>query len=522
MFKRRVLRDENLWHSIALVSLLIFAVYLRFDHLAWNPGWYPDEGSDLNIARNLMEGRAQYFAIAGTLLVAARVPLFHFLLMGAFAVWGYDVLAARMVVAISGIATIVLLYWVARQMLNKQIALWAALVLTVMPNALLYNRIAFAYNVQALFFVLCWWALWKFSVQRSTRWLIVAVLATSAAYLTALTGLGLVIGVTLIVLWYAPRKVWWSLVLMALPGALYLGMLFWWAPEALLEDLALTLNRSGGGSILLQIFDWAWNYTVWLDWTVWIGVGLIGLFLLNDQRVRALTLTIFFTAMINAMRMLPGDLSFHRYLELLPLIALGAANFISLAQRFLTKQLQDDWRGIAERWHYLSRFDLVPRALIVLVRVGLLIVPLMWSGLWDYYLVSTPESPHPTRLDTVLARKPSDAVAVTDYVNQQTSRDDVVLASPSIAWRLHAHAADFEQMLAFDGITTHNYGKGITRARFVFTPTPDNATYVIVDNLWRDWAVQDMPDLQNYLRKIESWPCVLQRGDFEVYRNPAR
>jgi hypothetical protein len=31
-----------------------------------------------------------------------------------------------------------------------------------------------------------------------------------------------------------------------------------------------------------------------------------------------------------------------------------------------------------------------------------------------------------------------------------------------------------------------------------------------------------MPDLQNYLRKIESWPCVLQRGDFEVYRNPAR
>jgi len=522
MFKRRVLRDENLWHSVAFVSLLIFAVYLRFAYLAWNPGWYPDEGSDLNIARNLMEGRAQYFAIEGTPLVAARVPLFHFLLLGAFAMWGYDILAARMVVAISGIATIVLLYWTARQMLNKQIALLAALVLTIMPNALLYNRIAFAYNVQAFFLVLCWWALWKFSGNRSTQWLIVAALAASAAYLTALTGLGLVIGVTLIVLWYAPRKVLWGLALMALPGMLYLGILFGLAPEALLEDLSLTLNRSGGDSILWQIFDWAWNYTVWLDWTVWIGMGLIGLFLLNDQRVRALTLTIFFTTMINAMRMLPGDLSFHRYLELLPLIALGAANFILLAQRFLTKQLQDDWRGIAERWHYFSRYDWLSRALIALVVLGLVITPLIWSGLWDYYLVSSPESPRPTRLDAVLARQPSDAVAVTDYVNQRTTRDDVVLASPSIAWRLQARAVDFEQMLAFDGVTTHNYGKGITQARFVFAPTLDHATYVIVDNLWRGWAVQHMPDLKNYLRKIESWPRVLQRGDFEVYRNPAR
>ncbi len=522
MFKRRILCDENLWHSIAFVSLLIFAAYLRLLNLAWNPGWYPDEGSDLNIARNLMEGRAQYFAIGGTPLVAARVPLFHFLLMGAFAVWGYDILAARMVVAIFGIATIVLLYWTARQMLNKQIALLAALVLTIMPNALLYNRIAFAYNVQAFFVVLCWWALWKFSGNRSTQWLIVAALAASAAYLTALTGLGLVIGVTLIVLWYAPRKVWWSLVLMALPGALYLSALFLLAPDALLQDLALTLNRSGGGSILWQIFDWAWNYTVWLDWTVWIGIGIIGLFLLSDRRVRALTLTLFFTTMINAMRMLPGDLSFHRYLELLPLIALGAANFVLLAQRFLTKQLQDDWRGIAERWHTVSRFDLLPRILIALVTLGLLMVPLIWSGLWDYYLVSSPESPRPTRLDAVLARQPSDAVAVTDYVNQRTTRDDVVLASPSIAWRLQARAADFEQMLAFDGITTHNYGKGIARARFVFAPALDNATYVIVDNLWRGWATQHMPALQSYLQQIARWPRVLQRGDFDVYRNPAR
>jgi hypothetical protein len=83
-------------------------------------------------------------------------------------------------------------------------------------------------------------------------------------------------------------------------------------------------------------------------------------------------------------------------------------------------------------------------------------------------------------------------------------------------------AADFEQMLAFDGVTTLNYSKGITRARFVFTPTLDNATYVIVDNLWRGWAAERMPPLKNYLRQIESWQRVMQQGEFDVYRNPKR
>jgi 4-amino-4-deoxy-L-arabinose transferase-like glycosyltransferase len=519
---KRVVYDSNLWHRIALVAVLIFALYLRFVNLAWNPGWYADEGSVLDIARNLAEGRQQYFALGGTPLIAARVPLFHYILVGAFTLWGYDILTARLVVALFNVLTIVLLYWAARQMLDRRVALLAALVLTIMPNVLVYQRIAFAYNVQAFFYVLAWWALWKFAGARRARWLAIAALAVSAAYMTALTGLGLVVGVLLIVGWYAPRHLGWMLALMALPGILYLGALFISAPNALLEDLMLQSERSGGGSIGWQIFDLAWNYSVWLDWTSWIGLGIVGLILLEERRLRAVTLVIFFTTMLNAMRMLPGDLSFHRYLELVPFIALGVANFLLRAQRFLSVQFQNDWAIIAARIPFLLRFAVLSRVIIALMVGGLLFIPLAWSSLWNYYAVSSRESPLATRLDWVLVRKPSDAVVVTDYVNQQTRRDDVVLASPALAWRLHARAADFEQMLAFDGKNTQNYGKGIARARFAFAPTLDNATFVIVDNLWRGWATQHMPALRENLQIIESWPLVLQRGDFQVYRNPAR
>ncbi|MEW5719288.1 MAG: glycosyltransferase family 39 protein [Chloroflexota bacterium] len=518
----RTIRNGELWRGIALVCLLILAVYLRGINLAWNPGWYSDEGSDLNIARNLAEGRLQYFALGGTPLVAARVPLFHFVLMGASSLWGYDLLTARLVVAIAGVATIILFYFAARQILNERLALLAAFGLTIMPNALLYNRIAFAYNLQAFFFVLCWWSLYKFSDNRHGRWLGVAALAASAAYLTALTGLALVVSVALVVLWYAPRRVGWILLLMAIPGALYLGVLFLLAPSALLEDLALIVNRTGD-SIPGQIFALIAKYWVWLDWTVWIGIGIAGLFLLEERRARVITLNVFFVTLLNAMRILPGDASAHRYLALLPFIALGAANFILQARRFLIVQLQNDMSELGSRLPFLSRPNAFLSVTIGIVIAGLLFTPLLWVSVWDYYFVSSREAPRATRLDALLATKPSDAVAVTDFVNSQTRPDDVVLASPTIAWRIQARAADFEQMLAFEGIATENYGAGIPHARFVFQPSLEKTAFVIVDDLWRGWGIRRMPALQDYVRTIESsWQQVMRRGEFDVYRNPAR
>ncbi|MBI4790105.1 MAG: glycosyltransferase family 39 protein [Chloroflexi bacterium] len=518
--ERSINRETVLAH-LAFVLLFALAVYLRVNNLAWNPGWYSDEGSDLNIARNLAEGRLQYFALGGTPLVAARVPFFHFALVGAFSLWGYDVLAARLVAAIAGVATIILLYYAARQMLNERLALLAAFGLTIMPNALLYDRIGLAYNLQAFFFVLGWWTLWRFSSDRHVRWLVVAALAAGAAYMTALTGLALVVAGALIVFWYDARRVAWALGLMLLPGALYLGALFLLAPDALLQDLALIVSRTGD-SVSGQIFNLITNYSFWLDWTVWIGIGIAGLFLLEDRRARGITLIVFFVTLINAMRILPGDASAHRYLGLLPFIALGSANFVLRARRFLSAQLQNDVRELIARLPYWSRLDRPVNAAVSIVVGGLLFAPLIWMGAWDYYLVSSREAPRSTRLDALLATKPHDAIAVTDFVNTHAQSTDVVLASPTIAWRIQARAADFEQMLAFEGVATENYGAGLPRARFVFQASLENATYVIVDNLWRGWGSQRMPALRDYIRTIETWPRVLQRGEYSVYRNPAR
>ncbi len=520
----RKLRLENLLVLSGLVSVLVIAAFLRFNNLATNPGWYSDEGSDLDIARTLMAGRFQYLAIGGTPLVAGRVPLMHALFIIGFLFRGYDIATARLIVGIFSVATIFLLFWIVRRMLGQGLALLAAFVLMILPNAVFYDRIAFGYDLQAPFVLLCWWGLWEFLAAPRRRWLLLAALAAAVAYMIELTGLPLVVVVVLVTLLYQPRSLLWALPLMLAPGLSYLGVLFISAPNALQQDLALTFSRSSD-SFVGQFFNLMSNYTIWFDWTPWVVIGIAGLFLIKPRRARLLALLMFFGILFNVMRMFPGgfDLSYHRYLGVLPFVALGAAQFIACAYRLLVSQFADDWGALQfPAWPHLALPTRVQRSVSGIVVFLVLLTPLIWTTGWDYYLTASTEAPLPTALDPVLARKPSDAIAVTDFLNAQLRSADVVVSSPTIAWRIRGQVTDFQQALAYDGIMTDNYGPGLPHDRFFFDASFNHATFVVVDNVWRNWAVKVMPPLSKYMAMVESWPRVMHRGDFDVYRNPAR
>lgn len=512
-----VKRLHPLFRLMLYEVLIIFVLYVHLAHLASVPGWYPDEGSDINIAQNLGEGRFQYFAIQGTPLVAARTPLFHLSLVLAAQFLDYDIFTARLVVAIYNLLTVLLLYLVVKQMLNEETALLTALIWALPPMFLMYHRMAFTYNVQTPFYVLGWWAIWRFAEIGGRRWLFLASLAAAAAYMAAPVGLGMVLAVALIVLWYRPRWLFWSLPLMALPGLVYFAILYLCAPQALLEDLAMQSFRGGGFSILSLVA----NYTYWFDWVGWIGLGVLGLLAMDDRRLGRITQVIFFVNMVFVMRFGPGELSFHRFLQLLPFVALGAANLLLKVGNWLTREAEGDAGIIVQRFPMLMRYRSLLRQILVLGMWMLVLSFVVAHAIWDFGLIGYGKPlPFYRQIDAVLVHNPADAIAVTDYVNQRIERQDIVLASPHIAWRIRANAADFEQFLAYHGFYTNNFAHGVARERFDFAPLLENTRFAIVDNMWQEWAVGAMPPLQGYLRQIETWDLVLERGDFKVYRNP--
>ncbi|MBI5651720.1 MAG: glycosyltransferase family 39 protein [Chloroflexi bacterium] len=506
-----------------LALIVLVGAYLRVVNLRTAPGWYPDEGSDLNIALNLAQGRFQYFAVDGTLLVAARAPLYHLICAALFEIFGYDILVARAVAAFAGLMTIPLLFFVFKNSLGRWQALAIAACFAIFPSAVLYNRWAFAYNLLMPFFTLFFWALLRLIETRRARWLLLAASVTALAILTTWVAVALVICLGVTGWFYQRRGLLWSLPLALSLPILFLIVSYLAAPASFMQDFALTFSRTES-SLLAQFVMASFNYTVFLGSNAWMIPSIIGLFLIEPRRVRALVLLIFFTMLFFVLRFsVIADLGFYRVLGLVPFMALGIVALLWRAVPRLAQIIAADAEILFARWTWLSqrtRIIRISKLLGVSIFIWLAIVDaLFFAGVTVF--LRTPIAA-PTPIDAVLAVPLPDALAAIDFVNARARPEDVIIASPQIGWALRGRVADFQQTLSYQGFPTDNYPTPLEPARFVFDPTPANARYAVVDPMWEIWATEKITATTQLLNAVAQWDVAFRAGHFTVYRNPAR
>jgi hypothetical protein len=128
----------------------------------------------------------------------------------------------------------------------------------------------------------------------------------------------------------------------------------------------------------------------------------------------------------------------------------------------------------------------------------------------------------PFLLDPHSARQAAEFVNALTYDDDGADDGDVVIASPGLAWLLRANTADFQMSIAFTGQCTPHLPPDIPPERFAFDPRFSQARFVVVDNLWRNWAVFTVPGVADMLEQVTTWPLAFQAGEIEVYCNPAR
>src|SRR4051812_14185124 len=135
--------------GILLVIILVLAGYLRLTNVAENPGWYTDETTHIDIANHRLLGQTQYMLIKDSTLMFGRLPLFHILLASYFQLSANPdhMLALRAFTGLLGVLSVVLLYAAVRRSGGVALALLAAFVLAIYPQAVLYSRFGFSYNL---------------------------------------------------------------------------------------------------------------------------------------------------------------------------------------------------------------------------------------------------------------------------------------------------------------------------------------------------------------------------------------
>src|SRR5262249_13865506 len=93
----------------------------------------------------------------------------------------------------------------------------------------------------------------------------------------------------------------------------------------------------------------------------------------------------------------------------------------------------------------------------------------------------------PTAIDPFLIRA-DDAIRVAQFVNTHANSDDLVIASSAMAWQLQTRTADFQMASVATGQATPHFPDDLPASRFVYDPRLENARYVVIDDLWRNWA----------------------------------
>jgi len=497
----------------ALLLILALAAYLRLANRADNPGWYADEGTHLDIAQNLLHGRIQYLAISRSTLLFAKMPLFEILLAGLLHAVGGGIGALRAFTGILGVVSVGLLYWAVRRTQDgaAPLALLAASMLAIYPQAVLYSRFGFSYNLLAPLVLLAYVGLWEYLNAMRRGWLALASLAVGIGSVSDLWMFTLVVPLTLVVLKRRWRHLLWSLPLSLLPFGLYAAAMLLQAPQAFLFDLHFTLLRLGKLSPPAQLQTLALNYATLVFQDAWIALGLAGLFALRPLRLRRLSLLLFLLpiAILGRTTAL-FSLGAYYTIPLLPFVGLGVAALVWRGAPRVLKTIEGALRPPLRGWG--------PAIAAGLLLILAIVTPFVISACMTAGQVRDRFSTHidPFLIDPHHARK------VRRFVNEQSNAGDVVIASPSLAWLLQANTADVQMAIAAAGQGTPDLPGDIPADRFAFDPRPTQARFVIVDNLWRNWAAPSVPGALELLRQVETWPLAFQAGEIEVYANPAR
>ncbi len=494
------MRRSHWIESLAVALILLLAAYLRLANLAINPGWYTDEGTHLDIARHLLHGQVEYLAIDQSWLLFSRMPLFEILLSGAALIAGVSMLTLRTLSACLGVITVAVLYFTARRCTRDvRLALLAALLLAVYPPAVLYSRFGFSYNLLAPLVLITFLGLWEFTANRSKRWLAVSALAIGLGTISDLWMFVMLVPFILIVLIRRWRDVLWSVPLALLPFAVYAALMLLTAPQAFMFDLRFVLTRVNQLALDRQAVTLWQNVTTLAAHDAWLIAGPIGLALLKTPRLRWTALA-FFAIPIALLGRTTAlfSLSYYYLIPLLPFVALGVASLIRYVAAWI-----------------LERFGRMPR--LATTTFGVLIAVIL--ALSTFRLVDQIRHGFQTDIDEFLL----DPIGVRDasaFVNRQAASNDLVIASPAFAWMLRADAADMQMPIAYRGRATPHLPGNLPADRWAFDPGVDHARFVVVDNLWRNWAVPNVPGAADILQEIKAWPIVFRSGEIVIYQNP--
>ena len=132
---------------------------------------------------------------------------------------------------------------------------------------------------------------------------------------------------------------------------------------------------------------------------------------------------------------------------------------------------------------------------------------------WENRLVS--------RNDPWVVQSIQDHQNTADWLNQHTVKDDLVICHWNIGWLLRCRNADPLMCVAWEGMATSTYEKGLPRERFRYDADIRQARFFVLTDIDRIWSL-GQPNVQTIFNdhNLSGWRPVFQSGTCLILAPP--
>jgi 4-amino-4-deoxy-L-arabinose transferase-like glycosyltransferase len=191
---------ENKKEAIILGVILLIGAVCRLYKIANYMTFLGDEGRDAIVVRRLLVNFDPILIGPGTSIGNMYLgPLYYYMMAPALLLANFSPVGPSVMIALLGVATIFLVWYIARLWFGKKAALISSSLYAISPVIIIYSRSSWNPNIMPFFALICIFSLWKIFYEFNFKWVI--VLGISYAFVLQSHYLGLLLAPTIAILW---------------------------------------------------------------------------------------------------------------------------------------------------------------------------------------------------------------------------------------------------------------------------------------------------------------------------------
>ncbi len=524
----------NNWLALALIVAL--SVFFRYYSLGDTPHWDWDEGVNMNIAEYLADGKIQVFALKYAFF--PHPPLFFLLESKVLQFFGDNIVSARAFTAAYGVLITFLLYFVGKELFDAKTGLLASLLYAVFPAAVYWGRLVFANNQLIFFSTLALYAIVKYTSKNNKFWLYVCCISAGLGFLTQETGFATILAVSALLLEHDRNIIPHAAAIMLAPFAFFVAFMLAYTPEYFMFDVFYQLGRFnmnvyfGLAAVLLVLLLYRKRHVLGdfykpiagtlneIQPLMYVLMSLGSLLVEQSDKTFGKSISYFMPLCLSGLFFSPFFLIdngksrrilqafFLPYFAILLILNRGDHMTMLVYPYLMLLMAAFAIKAYDRTVSWLNRFQ--QKITATTIALALIFHPIGVAAYIDFRMVVPKE--------VVGSQYIAYENELADYVNNNTSPDDVVIGYSYLSPLLKAKLCILTQSVAYEGRDVAYYSGSYSKERFAFNCSYKNAKYVIASNGTINVLSNDTA-FDNLLAGIEKWPAE-DIGYYRLYKNP--